>query len=58
MNQLNLILLTDFEQATVEQLVSYKIAKNDKNETDESINLRIEAMCNQPNLSVRLLLNV
>lgn len=35
--------LTDFEQATLEQLVSYKIGKN-KNETDDSVNNRIEEM--------------
>lgn len=33
--------LTDFEQATLEQLVSYKISKN-KGESEESVQIRIK----------------
>jgi hypothetical protein len=35
--------LTEFEKATAEQLVSYKIAKSEK-ETDASVKRRISAM--------------
>lgn len=44
MDQLFETELTDFEQATVEQLVSYRIAQKD-GETDEEVNARIEKLC-------------
>lgn len=37
--------LTDFEDATAQQLVSYRIGKK-KNESEESVCLRIEKMVN------------
>ncbi len=42
--KLNLI-LSDFEKTTVEQLVSYKVAKN-KNESDECLAERIQKLIN------------
>lgn len=49
--------LTEFEQATVEQLVSYRIAKKD-GETGESVNARIEAMCSSDKLKAEAMVLV
>ena len=43
------LFLTEFERATLEQLVSYKIAKK-QNESDESVALRIEEKLHCPKL--------
>lgn len=45
------ITLNEFEQATAEQLVSYKIAKGDK-ETDQQVKERIELMINSDKLKL------
>ncbi len=41
------ILLTELQLATSDQLVSYRIGKK-KNESDESVNARIEVMISSP----------
>lgn len=46
-DQLNLTFLTEFELATIEQLVSYRIGKR-KGETDDQVNTRIKKMVNCP----------
>lgn len=45
--------LTDFEQATADQLVSYRIGRR-KNESDESVGLRIEEMVNSEKLKLQV----
>ena len=44
MQQLALIPLTEFEKATIEQLVSFRIGKR-KNESQASVEQRIDDMC-------------